>query len=244
MLELLLNSLIRYGYLIVFAAILLDNAGLPIPGELLLLVFGAIARHGDASAVWGLLLASVAAVAGDSAGYWLGRLSGDRVLRTYCRLTLGSGRCVRAATHYYQLHGRTTVIFGRFVMGVRAFLPPLAGSTGMPFVQFLLFDAVGAVVWAGLFVTLGYSLGWGPERVHQGYRGVSIALLAAVGVGLVVYLALKLVRRRRHGVASVHAGAISRTGRPLHLNPIHGKESHPCVHTSDGRSSAASQARS
>ncbi len=136
------------------------------------------------------------------------------------------------------------MIFGRFVMGVRAFLPPLAGSAGMPFVQFLLLDAVGAVVRAGLFVTLGYTLGWGPERIHQGYRGVSIALLAAVGIGLVVYLALKVARRRRHGVASVHAYAISRTGRPLHLNLAHRKESHPCVHTSDGRSSVASQARS
>src|SRR3989338_617842 len=181
MIDALLNLVAQYGYAIVFVSIFLDNAGLPIPGELLLLLFGALARNGDGSAVLGLLLASVAAVAGDSVGYWLGRLTGDRVLRTYCRLTLGSGKCVRRAASYYQLHGLATVIFGRFVMGARAFLPALAGSAGMPFVQFLLLDILGALVWAGLFVGLGYSVGWSPVRVHEGYRGVAIALLTTVG---------------------------------------------------------------
>jgi len=234
--DLLLNLLAQYGYAIVFVSILLDNAGLPIPGELLLLLFGAIARNGDADLVLGVLLAAAAAIAGDSVGYWLGRLTGDRVLRTYCRLTLGSGKCVRRAASYYQLHGRTAVIFGRFVMGARAFLPALAGSAGMPFVQFLLLDILGALVWAGLFITLGYSVGWSPERVHEGYRGVSIALLTTVGVGLVAYLAIKLARRGRHGAASLHASTIARVGRSLHLNSVVGKESQQCARVLERRS--------
>jgi len=179
---------------------------------------------------------SAAAVAGDSVGYWLGRLTGEGVLRTYCRLTLGSGKCVRRAASYYQLHGRKTVVFGRFVMGARAFLPALAGSAGMPFVQFLLFDVLGALVWAGLFITLGYSVGWNPARVHEGYRGVSIALLATVGVGLVAYLAVKLARRGRHGAASLHASTIARVGRSLHLNSVVGKESQQCARVSERQS--------
>ena len=234
--HLLLGLFVQYGYAIVFVAIFLDNAGLPIPGELLLLLFGAIARSGDANLVLGVLLAAAAAIAGDSVGYWLGRLTGERVLRTYCRLTLGSGKCVRRAASYYQLHGRATVIFGRFVMGARAFLPALAGSAGMPFVQFLLFDVLGARVWAGLFIGLGYSVGWSPGRVHEGYRGVSIALLTTVGVGLVAYLVVKLVRRGRHGAASLHASTIARVERSLNLNPLFGKESQPCVQTSEKRS--------
>lgn len=234
--HLLLNLFAQYGYAIVFVAIFLDNAGLPIPGELLLLLFGAIARSGDANLVLGVLLAATAAIAGDSVGYWLGRLTGERVLRTYCRLTLGSGKCVRRAASYYQLHGRATVIFGRFVMGARAFLPALAGSAGMPFVQFLLFDVLGALVWAGLFIGLGYSVGWSRGRVHEGYRGVSIALLTTVGMGLVAYLAVKLARRGRHGAASLHASTIARVGRSLNLNPLLGKESQPCIQTSERRS--------
>ena len=236
MIQLLLNLFAQHGYAIVFVSILLDNAGLPIPGELLLLIFGATARNGDANLVLGVLLAAAAAIAGDSVGYWLGRLTGDRVLRTYCRLTLGSGKCVRRAASYYQLHGRATVIFGRFVMGARAFLPALAGSAGMPFVQFLLLDILGALVWAGLFVGLGYSVGWSPVRVHEGYRGVSIALLTTIGVGLVAYLVVKLVRRGRHGAASLHTRAIKRVERSLNLNPLFEKESQPCVQTSVRRS--------
>lgn len=234
--HLLLNLFAQYGYAIVFVSIFLDNAGLPIPGELLLLIFGATARSGDANLVLGVLLAATAAIAGDSVGYWLGRLTGERVLRTYCRLTLGSGKCVRRAASYYQLHGRTAVIFGRFVVGARAFLPALAGSAGMPFVQFLLFDVLGALVWAGLFIGLGYSVGWSPVRVHEGYRGVSIALLTTIGVGLVAYLVVKLVRRGRHGAASLHTRAITRVERSLNLNPLFEKESQPCVQTSERRS--------
>lgn len=179
----------------------------------------------DAGLVPGVLLAAAAAIAGDGVGYWLGRVTGDRVLRTYCRLTLGSGKCVRRAASYYQLHGWTAVIFGRFVIGARAFLPALAGSAGMPFVPFLLFDALGALVWAGLFVGLGYGVGWSPGRVHAGYRGVSTALLATVGVGLVAYLVARLVRRWRHGAVSLHPRAIERVERRLNLNPLFGKES-------------------
>ena len=219
MIDMLLNLFAQYGYAIVFVSIFLDNAGLPIPGELLLLLFGALARNGDGSAPVGLLLASVGAVAGDSVGYWLGRLGGEGVLRTYCRLTLGSGKCVRRAASYYQLHGRTTVVFGRFVLGVRAFLPSLAGSAGMPFGQFLLFDALGAFVWAGVFIALGYGIGWSPERVHEGYRGVSVALLATVVAGLAVYLAVKLVRRWRHGAASLRARTIARVEGILQPQP-------------------------
>lgn len=236
MIDLLLNLFALHGYAIIFGAILLDNAGLPIPGELLLLIFGVLARNGDLDPVLGLLTASAAAMSGDGIGYWLGRLSGERILRTYCRLTLGSGKCVRKAVGYYQLHGRATVIFGRFVVGARAFLSPLAGSAGMPFTQFLPFDALGALVWSGLFIALGYGLGWGPERVHEGYRGVSTALLAMVGVAFVAYLVLKLARRRWHGAASLGAGRIARVGRSLNVDPVFKKEVPQCAQISEKQS--------
>jgi membrane protein DedA with SNARE-associated domain len=236
MIDLPLSLFALHGYAIVFVAILLDNAGLPIPGELLLLIFGVLARNGDLDPMLGLLTASAAAMSGDGIGYWLGRLSGERVLHTYCWLTLGSGKCVRKAVDYYRLHGRATVIFGRFVIGVRAFLSPLAGSAGLPFAEFLLFDALGALTWSGLFIALGYGLGWGPERVHASYRIVSMALLTMVGVALVAYVVVKLTRRRRHGVASLGARGIARVGRSLNLNPILKKESPQCVRISERQS--------
>ena len=211
----LLALFVQYGYWIVFVAILIDNAGLPIPGELLLLIFGALARNGDFSLGLGVVVASTAALGGDSVGYWLGRLSGDRVLRTYCRITLGSGACLRRAVGYYHRYGTATVIVGRFVMGIRALLPPLAGSAGMSYRRFLLIDALGATLWSGLFLAIGYSFGWRLESVRQGYRSGSLVALAALTVALTFYLLAKLLRRRRYGPASLRAGAVARVASAL-----------------------------
>ncbi len=213
--ELLIGLFIQYGYWIVFAGILLDNAGLPLPGELLLLAFGALARTGHVDLGLGVLVAWVAAMSGDNVGYWLGRLGGERLLQTYCRLTLGSGMCIRRAVAFYQVRGKMAVVVGRFVVGVRAFLFPLAGSARMPYTQFLLFDGVGALVWAGLFVLAGYGVGWQVEGVSEGYRAMSTALAGILGAGFAGHLLMKLYRRRRHGTVSLRERMVSRVRKAL-----------------------------
>lgn len=213
--ESLLDLFIQYGYWIIFAGILLDNAGFPLPGELLLLTFGALARTGHVSLDLGILLASVAAVSGDSIGYWLGRRRGQGLLRAYCRLTLGSGKCLARAVAFYRLRGSVAVVFGRFVMGVRAFLAPLAGSARMPYGRFLLFDVVGAVLWASLFSVVGYSVGWRAELIGERYRTVSATLAAFLAAGLAVYFVVKLVRRRRHGAGWLRERMVARVAASL-----------------------------
>lgn len=201
--EFLPSLFVRHGHWILFGGIFLDNAGLPLPGELLLLAFGALAGTGELNPVLGVLLAASAALCGDSFGYWLGRLGGDRVLHTYCRLTLGSRQCAQNAVSYYKQHGRATVVFGRFVIGVRAFLAPLAGSARMPFGEFLLFDSFGALIWSALFILIGYSFRWEVARVQQGYRTGYSLLAGVLTAGVVAYLLVKLYRRWRHGSGSL-----------------------------------------
>jgi membrane protein DedA with SNARE-associated domain len=118
---------------------------------------------------------------------------------SYCRLTLGSGQCVRNALAYYERHGRATVIFGRFVMGVRAFLTPLAGAARMPFGQFLLVDSLGALIWSSLFIAAGYSVGWRVEQMQHGYRTGYVVIVGALTASVTAYILMKLYRRRRHG---------------------------------------------
>jgi membrane protein DedA with SNARE-associated domain len=213
--ELLISLFIQYGYWIVFAGILLDNAGLPLPGELLLLIFGALARTGHVHLGFGVLVAWLAAMSGDNVGYWLGRLGGERLLHAYCRVTLGSGKCLQKAVAFYHLRGRVAVVFGRFVMGVRAFLFPLAGSARMPYAQFFLFDSAGALVWAGLFVLAGYGLGWQVEGISEGYRTASTTLAGILGAGFAGYLLTKLARRWRHGPGSIRERMVSRVRKAL-----------------------------
>jgi membrane protein DedA with SNARE-associated domain len=170
--ELLMGLFIAYGYWIVFTAILLDNAGLPIPGELLLLAFGVVAKDGHLDPVLGLAIAAAAALVGDSLGYWLGRVGGAKLLARF--------------SHKPRFKpGHVSVLFGRFVIGARVLLAPLAGFTRMPFPRFLAVDAVGCFVWAGVFILIGYASGVRLEVLQQGLRMVSVTaqvvLVAAVG---------------------------------------------------------------
>lgn len=204
----LLSLFIQYGYLLVFAAVFLDNAGLPLPGELALLAFGFLARTGHVSVSWGVIVAAVGAMAGDTLGYWLGRASGLRLLRTYCRMTLGSGECVNKAVAYYQRFGPIAVLVGRFVIGVRAFLMPLAGSARVPYPQFVLFDAVGALVWSSVFIVGGYVLGNEVAKFTTRVRRLEILLGSMLAVAFAVYLGLKLSKRHRFGVGSLDRRSI------------------------------------
>ncbi len=189
----------EYGSILVFVVVLLDNAGLPLPGELALLAFGLLAQTGHAHLGAGVVAAALGAMAGDSASYWLGRLGGVRILRTYCRITLGSATCVDRALAYYQRFGRLTIVLGRFVMGLRAFLVPLAGSAGVPYAQFLVFDAIGAFVWSALFIVAGRALGSQAEAIGRQLQGGQTLVVAALVIGFLAYLALKLWKRRRDG---------------------------------------------
>lgn len=181
--EILIGLFVAYGYWIVFTAILLDNAGLPIPGELLLLAFGIVAKDGHLDPVIGLAVAVAAAMAGDSVGYWIGRLGGDRVL---ARL----GRRPRFRP------GNVSVVFGRFVIGARVLLAPLAGVTRMPFARFLVFDGVGCLVWAGAFILIGYASGLRLDVMQQNLKIVSMAAQSLIVAALAAWAVTRLVRRR------------------------------------------------
>jgi len=182
--ELLIGLFIAYGYWIVFTAILLDNAGLPIPGELMLLAFGVVAKDGHLDVVMGLIVAATAAMLGDSLGYWIGRIGGARVL---ARL----GRTPRFAP------GHASVVFGRFVIGARVLLAPLAGLTRMPFHRLLAFDAIGCFVWAGLFIVIGYASGMKLETMQQGLQMVSATAQGAIAVAIAAWGVTRLVAMRR-----------------------------------------------
>lgn len=188
--ELVLGLFVAYGYWIVFTAILLDNAGLPIPGELLLLAFGMVAKDGHLDLLLGLAVAATAALLGDSVGYWLGRLGGTRLLARI-------GRTPRFKP------GQLSLVFGRFVVGARMLLAPLAGVNRMPFARFAAFDALGCTVWAGAFILIGYASGVRLDVLQQNFQLVSYAGQAVLAVGLATWGITRLVaQRRRHRLAA------------------------------------------
>lgn len=148
---------VRYGYAILFLGIALENAGLPLPGEVSLFAAGFLASTGPFQLPLVILLGAAGAVMGDSLSYLLGRLGGERLPQLYCKMTLGSAECVRKTHEYFARRGGLTVAFARFVVGVRAFAAPLAGATKMAYPRFLAYDALGAFLWAAFVAALGSS---------------------------------------------------------------------------------------
>jgi membrane-associated protein len=151
-----------------------------------------------------VLCSAAGAVVGDHALYLLGRFGGDKILSLYCRWTMGSARCVRKAHDYFQRFGGLTIVIGRFVTGVRLYASALAGTGAIPYVRFLLWDVLGALVWSAVFVVVGHWLGGAAARALLSVGGGILIVVATVlPVG---YVAYRLWRRRRHGPATMRGG--------------------------------------
>src|SRR5574337_373117 len=130
-------------------------------------------------------------------------LGGDRLPRLYCRMTLGSAQCVQKThEHFTRRGGGLTVAFARFVVGIRAFAAPMAGATRMAYPHFLVYDALGALLWATLAATAGYFFGSHWERLLVGYRWSYGFILLGVLLVALGYVLMKSLRRRRYGPAS------------------------------------------
>jgi membrane protein DedA with SNARE-associated domain len=182
---------------LVFAAVFAGQAGLPVPAEPVLIAAGALAGAGRTTLALALVLAVLAAVAGDSLWYEIGRRRGRGVLRFLCRISLEPDTCVRRTDDLFARHGGRTLVAAKFVPGLTNAAPALAGIFGMPFLRFLALDAAAAAIWAGSFVALGYAFRDQMERLLGAAArfGASFAALAA---GLfAAYLAGKFVARWR-----------------------------------------------
>jgi membrane-associated protein len=182
-------------YLVVGALVFSEAAlfvGFVLPGETAALLGGVLAAAGRVSLGWLLVLVVVAAVVGDTVGYEVGRHLGTRLLAT--RPMSGQGRRLDGARRYLQRRGGSAVFVGRFTAFLRAVMPALAGTSGMPYGRFLAFNAAGGIVWGVGVVLAGYFAGASYDRVAHWLGRGSAVLLALVVVAVVV---VWLIRRRK-----------------------------------------------
>jgi membrane protein DedA with SNARE-associated domain len=200
LLQYLLDLVARLGawsYLIIFAAAALECAafaGLLVPGESLVLASGFLAHQGILHLVPVMIAAATGAVVGDNIGYFLGfRLGREWLLRRGSRFGIRK-RGLAKVERFFQRQGPEAVFFGRFIGFARALVPFVAGASDMPYRKFVLYDALGAVLWTIGFVTLGYVLGasW---QVAEQWIGRSGLILGAIV--LLVILVIWIHRRRQ-----------------------------------------------
>jgi membrane protein DedA with SNARE-associated domain len=193
----LLNS---YGYLAVGGLLLAENAGVPLPGETILIAAAVYAGAGQLNIVLVALIALVACIVGDNAGYALGRFGGRRVVLRYGRYVLLTEARLEAAERFFDRHGSKIVTVARFIAGLRQANGVLAGMTGMPWLRFVLFNALGAALWVGTWCTVGYLAG---SNIQTVYDTIGRYSLLAGGLFLALLLALILRHRCRHRSAPV-----------------------------------------
>ena len=190
----LIGRLGHWGYVVIFLGALLESAallGLVVPGESLVLVAGFLAAQGllDVDAL--IVVVAVGAVLGDSIGYELGRRLGrNGLLRIGSRFGLNEDRLARA-DKFFARHGGKAVLLGRFIGFARALVPFLAGSSRMPYRQFLPYNALGATLWSATAVLLGYFLG---ASWHVAERWIGRAS-AIIGGMVLLVLALSWLWR-------------------------------------------------
>ncbi|MFE9100751.1 DedA family protein [Actinomadura geliboluensis] len=182
-------------YLIIAALVFAEAAlfvGFVFPGETAIVVGGVLASQDVLSLPVLLAIAVVAAVAGDSVGYEIGRRYGPRLLDV--KVMRKHRAKVHGAQELIRRRGAFAVFIGRFTALLRALMPALAGSSRLPYPKFLLFNVIGGVTWVVTFTLGGYFAGAAFEHAaKQAGRGLAIGLAVAAVVGLAVWS----VRKRR-----------------------------------------------
>ena len=159
------SYLIRHGYAVLFVWVTAEQFALPVPSEPVLLAAGALARAGRLTLPVAVLVAVAGALVADVVWYEIGRTRGSRVLRFLCRISLERDSCVRQSQERFARHGARALLVAKFVPGLNTVAQPLAGILGVPRRRFLLFDGLGAMLWVGSYMTLGYVFGDQLERL-------------------------------------------------------------------------------
>ncbi|MEL6472298.1 MAG: DedA family protein [Cyanobacteria bacterium J06623_4] len=158
-LEMIQNIAREYGYWAVFCGILLENMGIPLPGETVTLVGGFLAGSHELNVWYVLAAATAGAILGDSGGYLLGYYGGWPLIVRIGKWLRLSESTLEGVRDRFSQNADKAVLFGRFVALLRIFAGPLAGITRMPYPKFLLCNAIGAATWASVMVSLSYFLG-------------------------------------------------------------------------------------
>jgi undecaprenyl-diphosphatase len=189
--EWLLDLFARYGYAVVFFGVLLENAGVPVPGETILLAGAALAHFGRLSLVLVVSTAIVAAITGDNLGFLLGRRGGRKIAERHgWRVGLTRAR-LRQFDAFFERYGPQTVFIARFVTGLRVVGAVLAGASGLSWPTFLFYNAAGAIVWSATIAAAGYLLAYSWETLEQWVGRTGVTALALVALALVVRVVLK-----------------------------------------------------
>jgi membrane protein DedA with SNARE-associated domain len=189
----------RWSYLAVAGVIGVESFGVPAPGQTIMVAAAIYAGAGRLNVFGVAAVAFVAAVLGDNVGYWIGVRGGRRVVHRFGKYVFITPARLERAERFFARRGNRIVVVARFIDGLRQLNGVIAGITAMPWRSFLLYNAIGAALWVGWWVTVSYFLGTHlVEIIEHAHRYKWFALATIVlAVGTYVTLHVRHVRRRR-----------------------------------------------
>jgi membrane protein DedA with SNARE-associated domain len=191
------HLLLTYGLALLFLAVAIESAGVPIPGETALITAAFLSSQGHYGIVWVIVVAAAGAIVGDNIGYWIGRLGGRRLLERWGPIARYAERVLPPAEKFFARHGSKTVFIGRFVAVLRVTAAWLAGISHMHWWKFAFWNAAGGIVWATLVSLVAYYVGKSAADAisrYGLYAAGGLALLAVLGAVALHYAHKRAVK--------------------------------------------------
>lgn len=193
--EQLVELIQHYGLAFVFVNVLLLQAGLPVPAYPTLIVTGALVARGGAP-LWELVAVAVAAsLIADFGWYSAGRRFGGRVLQSICRVSLSPDSCVRQTESIFARWGARSLAVAKFIPGFASVATSMAGVVRVPVWKFALFDAIGATLWSGVAIGLGYVFSGAINQVLAAFETLGRVGLWLIAGGFLAYIAVRWWQR-------------------------------------------------
>jgi membrane protein DedA with SNARE-associated domain/rhodanese-related sulfurtransferase len=189
--------LINHGLPLVFAAVFLEQLGLPLPAAPWLLAAGALAATGAFSLSLGLGATVIACLIADGLWFYLGRYRGNRVLGLLCRISLEPDSCVRRTQDVFTKYGMRGVLVAKFVPGMSTVAPPLAGMAGIGASRFLFVDGVGSLLYGGCLLGFGYLFSHQVDQILAAMSRIGGSALTLLIALVALYVAYRYWQRQR-----------------------------------------------
>jgi len=189
--------LLAYGYVLLFAWVLVEQFGIPLPATPVLLAAGALSADQKVSFALALTAGVAACLISDTTWFFIGRRYGHHVLRILCKLSMEPTMCVRKTQNSMGRRGGGTLLYAKFIPGVATLASPVAGQNGMSYGAFLLFDGLGAILWTGALLLAGRLFGDVLKKNPGLFDWVGRFSGALLIVGILGFFIARVWRRRR-----------------------------------------------
>ena len=191
------SQLNHYGYWAVLLLVMVEDFGIPVPGETILIAAAIFAGAGRLNVVLVGVVGFIAAVIGDNIGFAIGHFGGRTLALRWGKYIFLTEERLNKAEYFFEHNGGRIIVVARFIEGLRQANGIIAGISGMHWRRFVFFNAIGAALWVGTWVTLGYVAGNHINTIYHYITTYSYYVLIAVVVLLAAYIIMRVLRRRR-----------------------------------------------